>query len=153
MTQNGGSNSSWSVNFSFIALIFSCPSGCWDSLSLLPTYTYVQERLSWLQQSIRPHPKIKQFFSLVAPAQRSAAKLLTWLLDQDGVASQSQPLIHVPQSLTHCIVRCTLSRLAMDAPPCFVVTAWRNSRELLQLRQDIYSPETARRTRAVNKVS
>lgn len=40
----------------------------------------------------------------------------------------------------------------MDAPPRFVVTAWRNSRELLQLRQDIYSSETACRQRAVNKV-
>ncbi|KAL6704278.1 rRNA-processing protein las1 [Coniothyrium glycines] len=40
----------------------------------------------------------------------------------------------------------------MDSPARFVVTAWRNRSELLQLRLDIYSPETARRQRAVNKV-
>lgn len=34
----------------------------------------------------------------------------------------------------------------------FVVTAWRNRQELLQLRHDLYSSETDRRQRAVNKV-
>ncbi|KAG9191128.1 hypothetical protein G6011_09216 [Alternaria panax] len=34
----------------------------------------------------------------------------------------------------------------------FVVTAWRDSQELLQLRQDLYSSETSRREKAVNKV-
>ncbi|KAF2848123.1 Las1-domain-containing protein [Plenodomus tracheiphilus IPT5] len=34
----------------------------------------------------------------------------------------------------------------------FVVTAWRDSRELLQLRHDLYSPETSRRENAVSKV-
>ncbi|XP_014556291.1 hypothetical protein COCVIDRAFT_100247 [Bipolaris victoriae FI3] len=36
--------------------------------------------------------------------------------------------------------------------PRFVVTAWRNGQELLQLRHDFYSSETLRREKAVNKV-
>ncbi|KAH6876026.1 Las1-like-domain-containing protein [Alternaria rosae] len=40
----------------------------------------------------------------------------------------------------------------MESHTRFVVTAWRDSRELLQLRQDLYSPETSRREKAVNKV-
>jgi hypothetical protein len=41
----------------------------------------------------------------------------------------------------------------MDSHTGFVITAWRNSQELLQLRQDLYSSETGRKERAVNKVS
>lgn len=44
-------------------------------------------------------------------------------------------------------------QLVMDAPVEYVVTAWRNRQELLQLRHDLYSSETKRRERAVNKVS
>lgn len=41
----------------------------------------------------------------------------------------------------------------MDSHTRFVVTAWRNSQELLQLRQDLYSSDTTSREKAVNKVS
>jgi hypothetical protein len=34
----------------------------------------------------------------------------------------------------------------------YVVTAWRNNRELLQLREDLYSLSISRREKAVNKV-
>ena len=34
----------------------------------------------------------------------------------------------------------------------FVVTAWRNSQELLQVRQDLYCAEARRRESAANKV-
>ncbi|CAO2655154.1 Nn.00g102180.m01.CDS01 [Neocucurbitaria sp. VM-36] len=40
----------------------------------------------------------------------------------------------------------------MESHTRFVVTAWRNRLELLQVRQDLYSPETSRRESAVNKV-
>ncbi|KNG47839.1 Las1-domain-containing protein [Stemphylium lycopersici] len=40
----------------------------------------------------------------------------------------------------------------MDSHTRFVVTAWRNSQELLQLRQDLYSSDTTSREKAVNKV-
>ena len=40
-------------------------------------------------------------------------------------------------------------------PPCiqFVVTPWRDSKELLQLRQDLYGSDDTKKERAVNKVS
>jgi ribosomal biogenesis protein LAS1 len=41
----------------------------------------------------------------------------------------------------------------MEPHTRFAVTAWRDSQELLQLRQDLYSPETSRKEKAVNKVS
>lgn len=41
----------------------------------------------------------------------------------------------------------------MESQNEFVVTAWRNRQELLQLCQDLYSPETQRREKAVSKVS
>ncbi|KAF1936433.1 Las1-domain-containing protein [Clathrospora elynae] len=40
----------------------------------------------------------------------------------------------------------------MELHTQFVVTAWRNSQELLQLRQDLYSSDTSRREKAVSKV-
>ncbi|KAF1846916.1 Las1-domain-containing protein [Cucurbitaria berberidis CBS 394.84] len=40
----------------------------------------------------------------------------------------------------------------MESHTHFVVTAWRNRLELLQLRQDLYSPETSKRESAANKV-
>ncbi|RYN42802.1 hypothetical protein AA0112_g1251 [Alternaria arborescens] len=40
----------------------------------------------------------------------------------------------------------------MEPHTRFAVTAWRDSEELLQLRQDLYSPETSRKEKAVNKV-
>ncbi|CAN9271389.1 unnamed protein product [Alternaria alternata] len=39
----------------------------------------------------------------------------------------------------------------MEPHTRFAVTAWRDSQELLQLRQDLYSPETSRKEKAVNK--
>jgi len=45
------------------------------------------------------------------------------------------------------------SCMAMDTPSPFVVTAWRDGRELLQLRHDLYSAEPCRRQAAVSKVS
>ncbi|KAI8932179.1 hypothetical protein NX059_011061 [Plenodomus lindquistii] len=40
----------------------------------------------------------------------------------------------------------------MESQTRFIVTAWRDSQELLQLRQDLYSSETVRREHAVSKV-
>ncbi|KAL1797806.1 hypothetical protein ACET3X_004412 [Alternaria dauci] len=40
----------------------------------------------------------------------------------------------------------------MESHTAFVVTAWRDRQELLQLRQDLYSPEASSREKAVNKV-
>ncbi|KAL6151571.1 rRNA-processing protein las1 [Exserohilum turcicum] len=40
----------------------------------------------------------------------------------------------------------------MDSNTRFVATAWRNSYELLQLRQDLYASDTSKRQRAVRKV-
>jgi hypothetical protein len=45
-------------------------------------------------------------------------------------------------------------RLAMDPPHTrFAVTPWRNSKELLQLRHDLYGSDASKKERAVNKVS
>jgi hypothetical protein len=43
----------------------------------------------------------------------------------------------------------------MDPPRStqFVVTPWRDSKELLRLRHDLYGSDTASKERAVNKVS
>jgi hypothetical protein len=42
----------------------------------------------------------------------------------------------------------------MDPPNTqFVVTPWRNSEELLQLRRDLYGFDALKKERAVNKVS
>jgi len=42
----------------------------------------------------------------------------------------------------------------MDPPRTrFVVTPWRDSKELLRLRHDLYASDTARKESAVNKVS
>jgi hypothetical protein len=41
----------------------------------------------------------------------------------------------------------------MESHTRFVVTAWRNSQELLQLRQDLYGSETHKKEKAVNRVS
>ncbi|KAF1829114.1 Las1-domain-containing protein [Decorospora gaudefroyi] len=40
----------------------------------------------------------------------------------------------------------------MDSPTQFTVTPWRNSQELLQLRQDLYSASASDRSKAVNKL-
>lgn len=44
-------------------------------------------------------------------------------------------------------------RRIMGADVQFVVTPWRNSKELLELRHDLYGTDTSKKTRAVNKVS
>jgi ribosomal biogenesis protein LAS1 len=42
----------------------------------------------------------------------------------------------------------------MDPPTSqFVVTPWRSSEELLQLRRDLYGADALKKERAVNKVS
>lgn len=115
-------------------------------------------------ESQRRHDDAASKFCWLQPATRPArlcSRATLFLLTPPGPA---RPANHELQA-THCTSGRRLAwawaerafcmyRLTMDPPRArFVVTPWRDRKELLRLRQDLYAADTSRREAAVNKVS